>query len=54
MQHTEMTVFALVEILHAFIVTDNSYVPAVTELYVQMLLCPVMWSRPLKGSFTIF
>ncbi len=41
MHYTEMIIFALVEILHAFIVTDSSYVPMITELYVQLLLCQV-------------
>ena len=39
--YTEMIIFALVEILHAFIVTDSSYVSMITELYVQLLLCLV-------------
>ena len=41
MQYIEMIIFALVEILHAFIITESSYVPMVTELYVQLLLCEV-------------
>ena len=41
MHYAEMIIFALVEILHAFIVTDSSCVPMITELYVQLLLCQV-------------
>ena len=41
MHYAEMIIFALVEILHAFIVTDSSYVSMITKLYVQLLLCQV-------------
>lgn len=41
MHHTEIIIFALVEIFHAFILVDSSYVAMVTEIYVQLLLCQV-------------
>ena len=40
MHYAEMVIFALVEILHAFIVTDTSFVPLI-ELYVPLLLSQV-------------
>ena len=51
MHYAEMIIFALVEILHAFIVTDTSYVPLI-ELYVQLLLCQV--SVPIISQLSSF
>lgn len=38
--HVDATVGALVEIIHAFTISDFDNVPLSTKLYVKMLLCP--------------
>ena len=62
MQYTEMIIFALVEILHAFIATDSSYVPMITELYIDLLLCQVsvavfffcLYNPAISSAFAVY
>lgn len=54
LQDLESTVTALVDIIHAFTISDSTHAPMAVDLYVKMLLCEVSIATKYSSSLIIY